>query len=71
MFYEALRNGWYNGCTKVLCIDGCFIKTFLEGMLLSAIGRDQNEQIFPVAWAIVKRENNESWVVSFRVDCDF
>jgi MULE transposase-like protein/MuDR family transposase len=61
VFYEALGNGWYNGCKKVLCIDGCFIKTFLGGMLLSAIGRDPNEQMFPVAWAVVEGENNESW----------
>ena len=61
VFYETLGNGWDNGCKKVLCIDGCFIKTFLGGMLLSAVGRDPNEQMFPVALTVVEGENNAYW----------
>ena len=30
-------------------------------MLLSAVGRDPNEQMYPLAWAVVEGENNESW----------
>lgn len=26
-----------------------------------AVGRDGNNQMYPVAWAIVDRENSESW----------
>lgn len=58
---DGLRHGWIEGCRRILCIDGCFIKTFLGGMLLSAVGRDGNEQMYPVARAIVEGENNESW----------
>ena len=29
-------------------------------MLLSAVGRDPNEQMYPLAWAVVEGENNES-----------
>ena len=46
---------------EILCIDGCFLKTFLGGVLLSAVGRDPNEQMYPLAWAVVEGENNESW----------
>ena len=53
-----LWDGWYNGYRN---IDGCFTKPFLGGMLLSAIGSDPNEQIFPIAWAVVEGENSESW----------
>ena len=45
----------------MLCIDGCFIKTYLGGMQLSAIDRDPNEQMFPLAWAVVEGKNNEAW----------
>ena len=38
--FEGVKDGWVGGCKKILCIDGCFLKTFLEGMLLSAVGRD-------------------------------
>ncbi|XP_057528637.1 uncharacterized protein LOC130807447 [Amaranthus tricolor] len=43
----------YNKVMNYLCIDGCFIKIFLGGMLLLVIGRDPNEQMFLVAWAAV------------------
>lgn len=59
--YDALKNGWLNGCRKVLAIDGCFLKTFLGGQLLAAIGRDGNDQMFPLVWAVVEGECNESW----------
>ncbi|XP_076924067.1 uncharacterized protein LOC143586392 [Bidens hawaiensis] len=31
------------------------------GMLLAAIGRDANDQMYPVAWAVVEGESNDSW----------
>ncbi|KAH9613758.1 hypothetical protein KSS87_007755 [Heliosperma pusillum] len=59
--FDALKQGWQLGCRKVLCVDACFLKTFLGGQLISAIGRDGNEQMFPLAWAVVEGENNESY----------
>ena len=59
--FEGIKDGWVDGCKKILCIDGCFLKTFLGGVLLSAVGRDPNEQMYPLAWAVVEGENNESW----------
>ncbi|XP_076945212.1 uncharacterized protein LOC143616200 [Bidens hawaiensis] len=53
--------GFLAGCRRLLCLDGCFLKTFLGGMLLAAIGRDVNDQMYPVAWAVVEGENNDSW----------
>ena len=26
-----------------------------------AVGRDENNQMFPIAWAVVDKETNESW----------
>ncbi|KAK9077857.1 hypothetical protein SSX86_006195 [Deinandra increscens subsp. villosa] len=59
--FDGVRKGFINGCRKLLCLDGCFLKTFLGGMLLAAIGRDSNDQMYPVAWAVVEGENNDSW----------
>ncbi|XP_076933554.1 uncharacterized protein LOC143599494 [Bidens hawaiensis] len=53
--------GFLAGCKKVLCLDGCFLKTFLGDMLLAAIGRDGNDQMYPLAWAVVEGETNDSW----------
>ncbi|XP_021715987.1 uncharacterized protein LOC110683888 [Chenopodium quinoa] len=59
--FEGLKKGWVDGCRKVICVDGCFLKTFLGGQLLSAVGRDGNEQMYPIAWAVAEGENNLSW----------
>jgi hypothetical protein len=49
------------GCRKVIGLDGCFFKGSTNGELLCAIGRDANNQMYPVAWAVVDKEMNESW----------
>ncbi|XP_010675433.3 uncharacterized protein LOC104891435 [Beta vulgaris subsp. vulgaris] len=59
--FNGILHGWLAGGRKVLCVDGCFIKTFLGGMLLSAVGRDSNDQMYPLAWAVVEGENTASW----------
>ncbi|KAL2922891.1 Protein FAR-RED IMPAIRED RESPONSE 1, partial [Bienertia sinuspersici] len=55
--FEGLQKGWIEGCRKVICIDACFIKTFLGGQLLVAVGRDPNEQMFPICWALHLQTN--------------
>ncbi|XP_076918785.1 uncharacterized protein LOC143579330 [Bidens hawaiensis] len=57
--FKAVKDGWINGCRKIICLDGCFLKN--HGQLLSAVGRDTNNHIFPLAWAVVSVENKENW----------
>ena len=45
----------------MLGLDGCFFKGAMNGELLCAIGRDDSSQMYPIAWAVVEKENNESW----------
>ncbi|WVZ55133.1 hypothetical protein U9M48_005836 [Paspalum notatum var. saurae] len=33
----------------------------MSGELLCALGRDSNNQMYPVAWAVMDKENNENW----------
>ncbi|WVZ53833.1 hypothetical protein U9M48_004722 [Paspalum notatum var. saurae] len=49
------------GCRKVIGLDGCFFKGATSGELLCALGRDSNNQMYPVAWAVVDKENNDNW----------
>ncbi|GJV36796.1 hypothetical protein Tco_1409273 [Tanacetum coccineum] len=37
-------------------------KTYYESELLTAMGRDSNNQMFPMAWAVVSIENSENWL---------
>ncbi|XP_021996103.1 uncharacterized protein LOC110893298 [Helianthus annuus] len=57
--FKGVKDGWINGCRKVLGLDGCFLKN--SGQLLTAMGRDANNHIFPLAWAAVSVENKENW----------
>ncbi|KAL4282895.1 hypothetical protein GQ457_16G000570 [Hibiscus cannabinus] len=59
--FGALKEGFKRYCRPVIGVDGCFLKGFLKGEILSAVGKDSNNQIFHVAWAYVEVENRESW----------
>ena len=61
MSFDGFIKGLLSGCRPMLCIDGSFLKTFLGGSLLAAIGMDGNNQMFPIAWAVIEDENNDSW----------
>ena len=54
--FGAMKYGFTNGCRNFLGLDGCFLKTITKGELLCAVGRDANNEMFPVAWAIVETE---------------
>ncbi|GMI64947.1 hypothetical protein HRI_000164000 [Hibiscus trionum] len=46
---------------QFLGLDGCFLKGQFKSDLLSAVGRDSNNQMYLVQWAIVEVECTDSW----------
>ncbi|XP_072062123.1 uncharacterized protein [Arachis hypogaea] len=59
----------FNACKKsfqhvrpFISLDGCFLKTPQGGQLLTVIGRDPNDQILPIVYAVVEAETKDSWV---------
>ncbi|KAL0428376.1 UNVERIFIED_CONTAM: protein FAR-RED IMPAIRED RESPONSE 1 [Sesamum latifolium] len=63
MYYclSGLRAGFLDGCRPIIGLDGCFLKGMYKGQLLTAIGRDGNDNIFPIAMAYVEIEKFDSW----------
>ena len=59
--FDSLAQGFLVGCRRVIGLDSCFLKTATKGQLLSVVGRDGNNQMFPIAWAVVEGENQDSW----------
>ncbi|KAK8657849.1 hypothetical protein V6N13_036068 [Hibiscus sabdariffa] len=59
--FQALKQGWKDGCRPFIGVDGCWLKTTQKGELLVAVGRDANNQMFPIAWAVVEVECASSW----------
>ena len=70
MCFKGVKDGWLSGCRKVIGIDGCFITHMCKGELLTAMGRDGNNQMYPIAWAVVdvENKNNWCWFLSLLVD---
>ena len=42
-------------------LDGCFVKLNTGQQILAATGRDGNNNIFPLAFGVVEKEDTASW----------
>ncbi|CAL0318243.1 unnamed protein product [Lupinus luteus] len=42
-------------------LDGCFLKRYYGGQLLSAVGQDANNQFYVIAYAVVDSETKDNW----------
>jgi hypothetical protein len=57
----------YQCCLNDVCsllfvgLDGCFIKLPTGQQILAATGRDGNNNIFPIAFGLVNKEDTASW----------
>ncbi|KAK3185127.1 hypothetical protein Dsin_032413 [Dipteronia sinensis] len=58
----ALKKGWKEGCRPILGLDGFFIKGHHMQQLLTAIGVDPNNLMYPVAYALMDSECRETWL---------
>lgn len=56
MSLDACKRGFLAGCRPLICLDGCHIKTKFGGQILTAVGLDPNDCIFPIALAVVEVE---------------
>ncbi|KAH0689409.1 hypothetical protein KY289_016767 [Solanum tuberosum] len=60
--FSACKEGFKSGCRKIVGVDGCWLKGPMYGtQLLTAVGLDPNNNIYPIAYAVVEKENRESW----------
>ncbi|CAI9279734.1 unnamed protein product [Lactuca saligna] len=58
---KAVKDGWIEGCRRVIGVDGCFLQGLCRGEVVLAVGRDANNQMYPLAWAVVPVENKANW----------
>ncbi|XP_021732050.1 uncharacterized protein LOC110698839 [Chenopodium quinoa] len=57
-----LAKGFLSGCRPLIGVDGCHLKGPYPGQILVAVGKDGNNNIYPIAWATCEIENTETWV---------
>lgn len=60
--FARIKKAWCSYSRPIFGIDGCFLKCYTEGQLLAAVGRDSNNQMYPIAYAIVDKENEDNWL---------
>ncbi|XP_073121198.1 uncharacterized protein [Henckelia pumila] len=58
--YGACIDG-FRRMRKVISVDGTFLKCKYRGCLLVATAQDGDFHQYPIAWAIVDSENDDSW----------
>nr|KAJ0187918.1 hypothetical protein LSAT_V11C900465570 [Lactuca sativa] len=63
----ALKLGFKAGLRDFLGFDRAFMKGPYPGQVLTAVGLDSNNGIYPLAYAIVEAENKSSW--SWFLEC--
>ncbi|KAH0761349.1 hypothetical protein KY290_017422 [Solanum tuberosum] len=62
--FHALRKAFFGGTRRCIGLDGCFLKGVCRGQLL-VVYRDGNNQMLPIAWAVVEVENKFTWAWFF------
>jgi len=62
-------DSWRGGCRPLVRLDGCHLKGKFGGYILSATARDGNDNIFPVALAVVEQKKKGFLVVVFTNIC--
>nr|XP_051229278.1 uncharacterized protein LOC127347092 [Lolium perenne] len=55
------KEGFLNGCRPFIGLDGCFVKLTTGQQILAATGRDGNNNIYPLAFGLVDKEDTASW----------
>ena len=60
--FNARKVGVLSGCMSFIGLDSCYIKHRFGGQILSTTTKDANDNIFPIAMAVVKQEIRESWI---------
>lgn len=60
MCLDGCKRG-FRACRPFIGVDGCHLKTQYGGILLIAVGRDPNDQYFPLAFGVVEMETKDSW----------
>nr|XP_016438049.1 PREDICTED: uncharacterized protein LOC107764034 isoform X1 [Nicotiana tabacum] len=65
--FASMKRGFLEGCRKCIGLDGCFLKGICKGQLLVAVAKDGNNQMFPIAWAVIGTEKKETWTWFMRI----
>ncbi|KAL0401435.1 UNVERIFIED_CONTAM: hypothetical protein Slati_4173400 [Sesamum latifolium] len=55
-----MKEGFLGGCRPIIGVDGCHLKGPHGGILLTAVGVDPNNNLYPIAYAVVQKESRDT-----------
>jgi hypothetical protein len=58
---DACKRGFLASCRPIICLDGCHLKTKHGGIMLTAVGINPNDCIYPIAFGVVEVESLATW----------
>jgi hypothetical protein len=58
----TMKRGFRAGCRPIIGLDACFLNETYKGQLLSAILRDDNNNMYLVALVVVEAETKDNWI---------
>nr|KYP60270.1 hypothetical protein KK1_015723 [Cajanus cajan] len=59
--FEACKSAFVHTCRPLIGLDGCFLKGDYGGQLIAIVGKDGNNQMIPIAFAVVEPKTRDSW----------
>ncbi|KAK4267929.1 hypothetical protein QN277_024647 [Acacia crassicarpa] len=59
--FNAFKVGRKVGCRPFIGLDGTFMKGKARGILLTAVGLDANDSMFPLAFGLTNKETTVNW----------
>ncbi|PKI70084.1 hypothetical protein CRG98_009547 [Punica granatum] len=55
------KTGFLAGCRPLIGLDGCFLKEYYGGQILSVVAQDGNNAFYVLAFVVVDVENRDNW----------
>jgi phosphomannomutase len=55
-----MKNGFKERCMPVVGVDAYFLKGHHKGQLMVVVGRDANNNMYPIAMAVVEAKTKDS-----------
>ncbi|KAK3230734.1 hypothetical protein Dsin_002615 [Dipteronia sinensis] len=59
--FTAQKDGFLYDCMPFIGLDACHLKGKFSGLLMSAVGLDANNGVFPIALCVAEWESKQSW----------
>ncbi|CAI9264728.1 unnamed protein product [Lactuca saligna] len=59
--FKAVSDCWEEGCKPMIGLDGFFLKGIGRREVLASVGKDANNHVYPIAWAVIGVENKATW----------